>query len=376
MTVSSESLFDLLWSLNIRFFTGVPDSTLKDFTAFLDKRVDSDKHVVTANEGNSIGLATGYHLATGRTSLVYMQNSGFGNSINPLLSLADPAVYSIPMIVMVGWRGEPGAADEPQHKKQGEVQIKLIESLQIPYCVVSRESFEPHKIKKLVSLSIEKSRPCIILVKKGTFTKMPSSTFQEENGFKSREEALDLLLSNLDEEDILVSTTGKTSREIFEIREKKGQSHQSDFLMVGSMGHCSSISLGVALNAKNRNVFCVDGDGSFIMHMGSLSTIGKLASKNFKHIVLNNFCHESVGLHRTAADSIEITKIALANNYTYGIRINSREELINAVDDFKSREGPCLMELIVGVDTRKDLGRPTITPKENKNSFMEFLRNK
>ena len=374
MRVAPEYFFDFLKSLDVDFFTGVPDSTLKEFTTFIETQVPLEKHIVVANEGNSIALATGYHLATGKIPLIYMQNSGFGNSINPLLSLADPAVYSIPMIIMVGWRGEKGTKDEPQHKKQGDIQIDLLESLKIPYCIFSQEQLTYKKIESMVNNSKEKSCPCVILVKRGTFDKTSQKISQGTKGVGSREATLELILSNLSDKDIVVSTTGKTSREIFEIREKNKQSHKKDFLMVGSMGHVSSISLGIALNLKNRNVFCIDGDGSFIMHMGALSTIGKLNPSNFRHIVLNNYSHESVGSHKTAADSIDILGIAKANNYSYTARISSKQNFLKDFDNFKSSEGPSLIEIIVDVQTRSSLGRPSITPKENKGIFMEYLR--
>tara|TARA_B100000029_G_scaffold384524_1_gene380041 strand:+ start:352 stop:1380 length:1029 start_codon:yes stop_codon:yes gene_type:complete len=324
MTINPSEFHDILSEFGISFFTGVPDSTLKEFCIYIDSKIDSSSHIIASNEGNAIAIATGYHLSTGKLPLVYLQNSGLGNSINPLLSLADSEVYSIPMVLLIGWRGEPGIKDEPQHVKQGRIQASLLESLEIPFCTVSSNGFDKEKINGIVQRSIDDSIPCAIVVSNNTFTKINTDIKPSTEKYSlSREDAIKLILGVLDKNDILLSTTGKASREVFEIRENNLQSHRTDFLTVGSMGHCSSIALGVSLNT-DKNVYCIDGDGSLIMHMGALATIGKEAPPNFKHIIINNYCHESVGGQSTASDNIDFCKIALANGYKSSIRVDTK----------------------------------------------------
>ena len=261
MAIRPTDFYDQLASHGVEFFTGVPDSLLKEFCLCIDDRILRNKHIITVNEGNAVALATGYYLAQKSLPLVYMQNSGLGNAVNPLLSLCDPDVYSIPMLVMIGWRGEPGVKDEPQHLKQGKVQLKLLESIDIPYEIISKDDdqFEM-TISSAVKPAKNESRPAVLLIKKGTFEKYGKKRKRSDDQRMNREKALEIILKNLDDNAVVVSTTGKTSREIFEIREKKGQSHQQDFLTVGSMGHCSSIALGIALSKPEREVVCIDGD--------------------------------------------------------------------------------------------------------------------
>ena len=373
--IKPKLFFEFLSSLDINFFTGVPDSTLKEFCFCIDDNIKSENHIITANEGNSVALATGYNLATGSLPLVYMQNSGFGNAINPLLSLSDPEVYSIPMIVLMGWRGEPGTKDEPQHKMQGKVQIKLLEALEIPYHVLSKARLEKEKVRKIIDTARMESRPCVLLVRKGTFQKYKKSYAEEyNNNILSREGALEIIISQLEKGDIVVSTTGKLSREIFEIRERKLQTHEKDFLTVGSMGHCSSIALGIAIQKPERNVYCIDGDGSLIMHAGSLATIGKINPNNLTHIIINNFSYESVGGQSTASKFIDIPILGKANSYKHSINVKDSLELEKGLADYKDKKGPKLLVVETNISTRKDLGRPTRSPLENKKDFVNFLK--
>jgi len=376
MPIDPKYFFEFITRLEVDFFTGVPDSLLKEFCLCVDDNISDKKHVITANEGNAIALATGYHLATGKLPLVYMQNSGLGNAINPILSLCDPDVYSIPMILLIGWRGEPGVKDEPQHVKQGKIQLGLLEVMDIPYTVLSNDDFDiEKKISNYVDIATKENRPVAIIIKKGTFDNYRISLSDSTNyTLMSREESLEIILNNLPENSIVVSTTGKTSREIHEIRRKKGQSHKQDFLTVGSMGHCSSIALGIALNEPKRNVVCIDGDGSLIMHMGSLSTVGKLQPKNFYHILINNQVHDSVGGQETAVKFIDIPSLAKSNGYQNIISLDNKEELSSKLIELFNKKGPCFMEINVKSGARNDLGRPTQTPLKNKELFMGFIK--
>lgn len=377
MGIQPLQFFQLLTANNVDFFTGVPDSLLKQLCLCIDDNVSNDKHIIAANEGNAIALATGYHLGTGKMALVYMQNSGLGNAINPLLSLADPDVYSIPMLILIGWRGEPGVKDEPQHVKQGKIQLDLLDSINLPYDIISADDAEwKQKITKGIDVAISENRPYAIVVKKGTFEKYDVVEDKAETDLMTREEALEILLQHIPNDAVIVSTTGKTSREIFEIREKNDEPHFKDFLTVGSMGHCSSIALGVALAQPKRKVICIDGDGAFIMHMGSLAAIGKTQPSNFYHILMNNYVHESVGGQETAIDAIDVKGIVKSTNYKNIIGIEITDELVNSLSDFFKNSGPNFMEIKLKPGSRADLGRPTIKPIDNKRNLIEFLKKK
>ncbi|NQT98015.1 MAG: phosphonopyruvate decarboxylase [Candidatus Marinimicrobia bacterium] len=374
MSISPINFFNLLTNDGIDFFSGVPDSLLKEFCLCLDDNVAPQNHVISANEGNAIALAAGYHLGTGKLPLVYMQNSGLGNAVNPLISLCDPEVYSIPMLVVIGWRGEPGVADEPQHKKQGQIQENLLAALDLPYITFSAtENNIESKINKAVTSAMADKRPFVILVKKGTFSKYGTSLSQKETGLIKRENALEIILESLPDNAIIVSTTGKTSREIFEIRAIRNEPHYKDFLTVGSMGHCSSIALGIALSKPDRKVFCIDGDGALIMHMGSLATAGKLQAKNLYHLLINNKVHESVGGQKTAANGINLPALVRSNGYNSVQSCSKKTDLKKKVEQFVLATGPAFLELIVEPGSRNDLGRPTIKPVDNKQEFMKYI---
>ena len=375
MAIKPIDFYNQLSKHSIDFFTGVPDSLLKEFCLCIDDHISEDKHIIAANEGNAVALATGYYLAKKSLPLVYMQNSGLGNAINPLLSLCDPDVYSIPMLVMIGWRGEPGVNDEPQHIKQGKVQLKLLDSMDIPYDVISKDDnqFEV-KIAKIVKIAKSQNRPAVILIKKGVFEKYSVEIKKLEDNRMNREQALEIVLDNLDSNAIIVSTTGKTSREVFEIREKKKQGHEQDFLTVGSMGHCSAIALGIAIAKPNREVVCIEGDGSMLMHLGSLTSIASLRPKNFRHIIMNNEVHESVGGQDTAAKKLDLSAIVDAVGGSKMFKADSPAELKKNIPAFITCSGPSFLEVKIQPGSRKDLGRPTIKPSANKVNFMNFLK--
>jgi len=374
MAIKPTDFYDQLASHGVEFFTGVPDSLLKEFCLCIDDFIPKDKHIITANEGNAVALAAGYYLAQKSLPLVYMQNSGLGNAVNPLLSLCDPDVYSIPMLVMIGWRGEPGVKDEPQHAKQGKVQLKLLESMDIPYEIISKDDdqFEM-KILSAVETAKNENRPAVLLIKKGTFEKYSKEIQKFDDQRMKREKTLEIVLENLDDNAIVVSTTGKTSREIFEIREKRGQSHEQDFLTVGSMGHCSSIALGIALAKPHRQVVCIDGDGAMLMHLGSLTSIASLKPKNFRHILVNNEVHESVGGQETAAKNLDLSAIVEAMGSSKMFKAKTPTELKANITDFMECVGPSFLEVKIRPGSREDLGRPTIKPVYNKENFMGFL---
>jgi phosphonopyruvate decarboxylase len=373
--IKPSLFYNLLKKNGIEFFTGVPDSLLKDICAYITENTDPKRNIIAANEGNSIALAAGHYLATGNISLVYMQNSGIGNAVNPLLSLADNEVYSIPMLLMIGWRGEPGIKDEPQHIKQGKVTLDLLNAMGIKYEILPDNVEGAGKIIQELIVKAEKSKsPTAFIVKKGTFDKFELIDKDVYDLPLSREDAIDNIVNFLSEKDIVVSTTGKASRELFEIRSKKGQGHQNDFLTVGSMGHANQIALGIALEKVDRNVYCLDGDGAVLMHTGGMGVIGDLAPSNYKHIVLNNGSHESVGGQPTLGFKVSFEEIAKSFKYKNTFTVSNYDELKEKMQLFIQAEGPALIEVKVAQGSRKDLGRPTKTPIHNKEQFMRFIQ--
>ncbi len=362
--------------LNVDFYTGVPDSLLKPLCNYLMDAygIDSKHHMIAANEGNCTAIAAGYHLATGKVPAVYMQNSGEGNVINPLASLLNDKVYAIPMIFIVGWRGEPGVHDEPQHIYQGEVTVKLLEDMDVAAYVVTKETTEEEldaQMQVFRSL-LAQGKDVAFVVKKGALSFEKNVEYSNKNHMR-REEIIEHIV-NVSKEDPILSTTGKASRELFEIREKNGQSHKYDFLTVGSMGHTSSIALGVALQKPQQKIWCIDGDGAMLMHMGAMAVIGANKPSNLVHIVINNGAHETVGGLPTVASEINLVKMAEACGYPYAVRVSEFEQLDKELQAAKERRELTLIEVECAIGARKDLGRPTTTALENKENFMRYLQ--
>lgn len=364
-------VYGALQRRGVAFFTGVPDSLLKDLCAYISAHAAPGRHVIAANEGAAVALAAGHHLATGETGVVYLQNSGLGNAVNPLLSLADPEVYSIPMILVVGWRGEPSVRDEPQHVKQGRVTVAMLDAMEIPHRVLSPRMPEADAdVEWTVDLARGSSQPVALLVRKGTFT--PFEAPARADARLTREMAIELIVGALDPRDAVVATTGMTSRELHEIRVRRGEPAR-DFLTVGSMGHASAIACALARAQPARQVFCLDGDGAFLMHMGSVAVQGQIGSANFKHVLLNNGRHDSVGGQPTVARDCDLTAVARACGYTTLEPVAAAEDVAGAVARLRGTEGPALLEIHVGGTARSGLGRPAGTPRENKEAFLAFL---
>ena len=372
--INCEKFYESLIEHDISFFSGVPDSLLKDFCGFLSANVSSDKHIIAANEGGAVGLAVGHYLSTGKPALVYMQNSGQGNAINPLLSLADPEVYGIPMILLIGWRGEPGIKDEPQHVKQGKVTLSLCKTMGIPYKVLSENDSESQKIvSEIVNLAVSSSCPVALIVKKGAFEAYQIPQKNKSSFSLTREEAIKQIVSSLPANAVIVASTGHISRELYELRELRQDGHQKDFLTVGSMGHASQIAMGIAMNQPNNMVVCLDGDGAMLMHLGSLAIIGQSELKNFKHIVLNNGAHGSVGGQPTVGLQINFPSIAKACGYEFAESVDAINQILKVMPIFLMTEGSAFLEIKVSLDVRTNLDRPKSTPVDNKNIFMRFL---
>lgn len=361
--------------IGAEFYTGVPDSQLKALCNYLMATygIDPKRHVIAANEGNCTALAAGYHLATGKVPVVYMQNSGEGNVINPVASLLNDKVYAIPVIFVIGWRGEPGVHDEPQHIYQGEVTVKLLEDMDIATFVVGKETTEEELTAKMSEFRtiLATGKDVAFVIRKGALTDAPKVEYKNANTM-SREEIIQHIVK-ASGEDPIVSTTGKASRELFETRVANGQSHKYDFLTVGSMGHSSSIALGVAINKPNQRIWCVDGDGAVLMHMGSMAVIGANKPKNLVHVVINNGAHETVGGMPTVAGSIDLVAIAKACGYPNAVCVDNFDDLDKELEAAKGRNELSLVEVKCSIGAREDLGRPTTTALENKQNFMEYL---
>lgn len=372
--IKPSFFIDLLVANNIDCFAGVPDSLLKNICAYITDHLDAQHNIIAANEGAAIGLAAGHYLATGHPACVYMQNSGEGNIINPIASLTDPEVYNIPVLLLIGWRGKPGVHDEPQHIKQGKVTTGLLNTMGINYDVLSKDEEKAQKqIVKAID-ALKRNEVYALVIEKDTFEDYKLQTNEQNNYTMSREEAIQTVASVLGEKDCIVSTTGMISRELFEYRESKGQGHERDFLTVGSMGHASQIALGIALAKPERRVWCFDGDGATIMHMGSMAIVADKNPKNLVHVVFNNGAHDSVGGQPTVGLKINLPAIAMAVGYKSTISIDNQNELKQYLSQISDLEGPVLLEVKVKKGNRKNLGRPTTTPQENKKALMEFLK--
>ena len=355
----------------------MPDSLLQDICACITDHAPANSHLLAANEGNAVALAAGYYLATGKVGLVYMQNSGLGNALNPLMSLTDPLVYSIPLVLLIGWRGEPGIKDEPQHAKQGQITKALLDTMGIKHEVLPANEKEAKRlIAEAVGHINRKGEPYALVVRKGTFEKYRPEKDNEYKFTLTRERVIEATLQSLSEEDVVVATTGKISREIYEYRANNNEGHHRDFLSVGSMGHASQLALAIAIKKLGRSIFCFDGDGAVIMHMGALAINGQASLSNFKHLVFNNGVHDSVGGQPTAGFKIDLGAVAKHCGYKTVLKTEEEAELLDLLPKLSTYPGPLFLEIFVKPGARNDLGRPKSTLLENKKGFMTFLNQK
>ena len=372
--IRPEFFIEALREKGIDCFAGVPDSLLKNICAYITDHFDAAHNIIAANEGAAVGLAAGHYLATGQPACVYMQNSGEGNIINPLASLTDQEVYNIPVLLLIGWRGRPGVHDEPQHVKQGKVTTGLLNVMGVNYEVLSKEEDKASKQIEKAAKALANKEVFALVIEKDTFEDYKLQNVEVNDLTMSREEAIQTVAAALGEKDCIVSTTGMISRELFEYRAAMNQGHERDFLTVGSMGHASQIALGIALAQPDRRVWCFDGDGAAIMHMGSMAIVANKAPKNYVHVVFNNGAHDSVGGQPTVGLKIDLPAVANAVGYKATYSVDSKAELESVLAKVNSFECPALLEIKVKKGNRKDLGRPTTTPIQNKEALMTFLK--
>ncbi len=373
--ITCEKFFNILKNSGFIFFSGIPDSTFNDWMKFLD---DGDSKILTniiaCNECEAIALCAGYYLSTGKIGIAYMQNSGFSKAINPLVTLCDPEVYSIPILLMIGWRGEPGKTDAIQHSKMGRILLPLLDVLEIPYSILGKELEEIEKvIEKTVEYFNNEKGPYALIIKRNLFHEYITKTKRTSNYELNREDVIKVIMENIDSDDIIVSTTGYTSREVFEYRESKKKDHHKSFYNIGSMGCASSIGLSVALKHPEKRIVIFDGDGSVIMQMGAFTTIGRYNPTNLIHIIFDNNAHESTGGQPTNSSVIDFLKLALASNYRMGSILETKEEIIHFFNGIKNKVGPIIMVIKIKIKSRNNLKRLKRSPKEYKQKFMEFL---
>ena len=377
--ISPKAFYETLTEAGVNFAVGVPDSLLKEFCAYVDAALPADRHLISANEGTAVGIAAGVHLATNGVPLVYLQNSGLGNTVNPLLSLADPEVYGIPMVLLVGWRAEPGVKDEPQHVKQGRVSGAMLDAMEIPWRSLDGD---PQQAEEHGRWAVTEARriggPVVLLARKGAFGKAEEKRTSKPRGenLLTREAAIQVVTASLPAEATVVSTTGHISRELYEQRVNAEQDRSSDFLTVGSMGHSSQIALGIALTRRDHPVVCLDGDGAALMHMGGLGTIGTSDATGYVHVVLNNGVHGSVGGQPTIGFDVSLTEVARAAGYPV-VRgpVTDADAIRETIATALEERGPAFVEIHVQPGARDDLGRPKEVPAETKRIFVDRLRN-
>ena len=374
--LKTEAFFKILCHAGVRFYTGIPDSLLKPICSYLDDNVSNNKHIIAANEGSAIALAMGHYLGSKTLPLVYMQNSGIGNAINPLISLTDKEVYSIPLILLIGWRGEPKTKDEPQHIKQGKITIGMLKIMKIPHLIISKDkniSTIKKEVSRITNLAMKKKCPVAIVVRKNTFSEYKLSKRKNyPKNLLSRADVIEYLTSKINSNSIVVSTTGVTSRELLESRIKNKQSSENDFLTVGGMGHANQIALGLAIQQKNRKVICIDGDGSLLMHMGSLASIVDINCSNYLYILINNGVHDSVGGQKIGACNINFCAVAKGCGFKKVISIKNKVE-IKKINNIQNLKGPTFIEIITKPGYRLNLIRPKNSPKKNKELLLKSL---
>jgi len=369
--IDTKLFFKFLEKNEINFFTGVPDSVLKDTNRYFGNK-KNNKHLITSNEGSAVALAMGYFLSTRKLPCVYMQNSGLGNAINPLISIAHKKIYSIPMLLLIGWRGTPGTTDEPQHMVKGSITTKLLKLLNINYCIIKKKN-DLKKLKKIILYSKKSNQPVACLVSKNILIDFEKKKikFNKKISNVKRSEVIKYLLMQIKTTTKLIATTGFTSRELHQIRISKNLKKGNDFYMVGGMGHSSMVSLGVAMNTR-KDVICLDGDGSFLMHLGSIVSIGHAVKKNFKHILFNNYSHESVGGQTTNIKGVNIQKLVLSAGYKKYLEIKNKKNIQGVLKNFLKAKGPCFLEVKIDIGSLKNLTRPRNLLEIKRNFLKSF----
>ena len=363
--IKVDALINLLKKNNTNFFTGVPDSVLKELSSYLKNKRN---HIIATNEGAAVSIGIGHYLSTKKIPCIYMQNSGLSNALNPLISIAHKKVYSIPLILVIGWRGSPRIKDEPQHNVKGKITQQLLKLLNIKYTVLkSNKDFA--KFDKQIKYAKKSKSIVACLIERGTLQKIIKSNSKKDFYNLDKEFFLKKLLEELPSKSKVIASTGYNSRELMYLRKKFNFNNSKDFYMVGGMGHTSSVALGFSLSSKNKT-FCIDGDGSFLMHLGSIMTAGNFANKNFKYILLNNNTHDSVGGQSTNADNIDFDRLSKSLGFKKFYSIKKKQNLRKIIKNFIKINSPSFLEVKVTNSKIKKLPRPDDLIKI-KNQFMK-----
>ncbi len=373
--ILSNDLFKIFKKYDLTFFTGVPDSTFADWMSFLNE--NNGKlltNIISCNECEAIAACAGYYLARKKPGVAYMQNSGLGKTVNPLTSLCDKEIFSIPVLLMIGWRGEPGKTDAPQHAKMGKITTVLLEDLNIPYSILTSNLDEIDRQVKIAKQYLETNNaPYALIIKKGIVAEASKEQDNLEKYELTREEALKICIKSFEKNEIIVSTTGKLSRELYEYREAQNENHEKEFSMVGSMGCAASIGLSIALQKPKRKVVILDGDGAVIMQMGALATIGHYQPSNLIHIVFDNEAYESTGDQPSVSCSINLKQVALGCNYKNAVVASTKEGLLSELEKIKNLNQLAMLVIKVRKGSRNELGRPKIPLIDLKNNFIRYL---
>ncbi len=382
MAIAAAHFVDQLAALGVRFVAGVPDTILCELAGRLGAPDSPLRHLVACNEGAAVAAAIGHHLASGAVAAVYLQNSGLGHAANPLASLAAPEVCSIPLLLLVGWRGELAddgtqLADEPQHRLQGRLTPAQLDLLGIAHETLGPADSDPAAaLRRLLRLALRRQRPVALLLRRGTFAPAPAGSVGPPLAAgapqMSREQAIEACLRALPAGAATVATTGMASRELFDLRRRRGEPHDLDFLVVGAMGHASHVALGLCCADPGRPVLCLDGDGAALMHLGALASCA--GARGLLHVVLNNGAHESVGCQPTSAPALRLAALARACGYARVATVRSAASLEAAVRDFLEGGQSGFIEAVCRVGHRADLGRPALAPREAARQFMRALR--
>jgi phosphonopyruvate decarboxylase len=359
--IELKNLVELLKKEKFGPIMGVPCSVFKHFLNFIINK-KSFEHYACSSEGESLGLAAGFAMA-GKYPIIYMQNDGYGNVINPLSSLQ--LMYELPALLMISWRGEPGKKDAPQHKLMGETLLGLLEIFDIPYAVVNKGNIESEIVNAKKYMK-KKQKPYALIFKKGTIENFEVK--KEESKLNNRYDYLEILKNCLNKYDIILGTTGFTGRELFQT-----VSCNSKFYMMGSMGCLSSMGLGLAKSYHKKTVYVLDGDGALLMKLGSLSTIGNYQPDNLIHICFDNNQYESTGGQKTTASTTNFVKLAEACNYKKAIMIDNTSHFEKIISKISLLEKPLFLHIKITSGTIENLKRPSFSPIEMKKKFMESL---
>jgi len=374
--LSTQQFGSELKKLGYDFYSGVPCSFLKNLINYAINECD---YIMAANEGDAVAIASGAYLG-GKKSVVLMQNSGLTNATSPLTSLNFS--FKLPVLGFVSLRGEPGLQDEPQHELMGQITEKLLKLMQVKWDYLEIDFALAKKQLRKADRYIAKGETFFFVVKKDTFDEVKlkdqslktlqnkiKARSSQKSELPTRRETLKVLTDLSEKDTVLLATTGKTGRELFEVADK-----DNHLYMVGSMGCISSLGLGLALARPDKKVIAIDGDGAAIMRLGALTTNGYYQPANLLHLLLDNNTHDSTGGQATVSHNVDFVDQAAAVCYPISMSVNGLDELTKAIIKWKMHGGLTFIHLKIAKGSTKELGRPSIKPHEVKERLMKFIQ--